>query len=465
MKKNMLKLSAVAIGVAALTFHAQSWAQSVAYAASAGQAPAGTLTGTILASGVTASSLTSLGTLVDLDVNGPTYLIGVNTLTGTNILSGATTINTTGNATTTVGGALNQTNLNSALNEIGNSSSYATVNHIGAGSGAQSTNVIGNTNVQSTVSSAGGAGYTVLTNATSTMGTGTGGMVQTNATSAGVRASSSGSLATNGSTGTMAVNAGGGYMAYATSQNTGNMNSIGGVVDNKSYTNKISGNTLIDGNVYINGTLDYVSSNSANTTVIGGSVGTSNLAGATTAVSAGTAIVVKGSTGTQTVVDSKGKLTNITGTATQSTAALTLTNGIGDTHGLVVTETQASLSGGTHSTTLTMADNGGTFSDAQTGAPVQVHGVNDGSSDFDAVNVRQFAGAIASVTAMANIPQVDQGDTYGFGVGVGSFMGKSALAAGMSYRFTKNGIIKGSISSAFSKSNTDTFGVGVAWSY
>lgn len=61
-------------------------------------------------------------------------------------------------------------------------------------------------------------------------------------------------------------------------------------------------------------------------------------------------------------------------------------------------------------------------------------GVNDGTSNFDAVNVSQFSSAMASVTAMANIPQVDQDKTYAYGVGVGGFMGKTALAAGVTYR-------------------------------
>jgi hypothetical protein len=41
-------------------------------------------------------------------------------------------------------------------------------------------------------------------------------------------------------------------------------------------------------------------------------------------------------------------------------------------------------------------------------------------------------------------------------------MGKSALALGGTYRFTRNGVLKGSISS---DSNTTTVGVGAAWSY
>jgi hypothetical protein len=450
MKMGSLNLSALAIGLAVLSWHTQGAAQI---------ADASTLTGTILAPKVVTSSLTIVGTLTGLDVNGNTNLAGSNTISGaTSINTGASTFDTT------MGGAANQSFLNSARNDMGASSSYATVNNIGTGAAFQSSNSLGNSNALSTVNVGGGASYLTINHTATSLGTGTGGMVQTDASSASMRASSSGTLASNGSSGVMAVGAGGGYTAYATSQNTGT-NTIGGVVNNKQYTNKISGNTFIDGNVYVNGVLDYVSSNSANTSVIGSSTGTSNLVGATTAVSAGTAIVVKGANGTQTVVDANGKLSNVTGTATQSTASLTLTNGLGNTHGLVVTESQASLSGGTHSSTLTMADNGATFSNAQTGAPVQVHGVNDGNGDFDAVNVRQFAGAIASITAMANIPQVDQNNTYALGVGLGNFMGKTALAAGLTYRLTRNGVLKGSISSAMSHSETETLGLGVAWSY
>ena len=343
--------------------------------------------------------------------------------------TGATSINTAGAASTVIGNAFNTTSINSATNNMG-VNAFATANNIGTNSAAASTNVIGNSNSGTTVASRAGTSYATLNNTQATLGTSTGGS----------------------------------YTAYATPQSTGT-GTIGGVVDNKSYTNKISGSTYVDGNLYINGTLDYVSNNSANTSVIGGTAATSNLAGATTATTGGTAIVMKGSTGTQTVVDANGKLTNVTGTATQSTAALTLTNGIGNTHGLVVTETQASLSGGANSSTLTLNDNGANFSNSATGAPVQVHGVNDGTASFDAVNVRQFSSAIASVTAMANIPQVDQDKTYALGVGLGNFMGKTALALGGTYRFTRNGVLKGSVSSAMNSSKSTTVGVGAAWSY
>ena len=407
-----------------------------------------------------ATSATTVGGT--LGVTGATTTNGI-TNTGGLMQTGATSINTASAASTVIGNAANTTSINSATNNIG-VNMFATTNNMGTNSAAASTNVIGNANNATTVNSNAGAGYSALNNINATLGTGTGGMVQTDATTATLRASSAGVLASNGSTGAMNIGAGGGYTAYATSYSTGT-GTIGGIVDNKSYTNKISGNTYVDGNVYINGTLDYVSSNSANTTVIGGTAATSNLAGATTATTGGTAIMMKGATGTQTVVDANGKLTNVIGTATQSSAALTLTNGIGNTHGLVVTETQASLSGGAHSSTLTMNDNGANFSDSATGAPVQVHGVKDGTSNFDAVNVRQFSSAIAAVTAMANIPQVDQDKTYALGVGLGSFMGRTALAVGGTYRFAHNGVLKSSISSAMNGSKSTTAGVGAAWSY
>jgi hypothetical protein len=118
--------------------------------------------------------------------------------------------------------------------------------------------------------------------------------------------------------------------------------------------------------------LDYVSSNSANTTVVG-ATGTSNLSSAQ-GTTAGTAIVMKGSAGTQTVVDANGKLSNIvTAGAAQSTAALTLTNGDGNTHGIVVTETQTTMSGGRNSTSMTLHDDGATFANSTNGQTARPH--------------------------------------------------------------------------------------------
>jgi hypothetical protein len=195
-------------------------------------------------------------------------------------------------------------------------------------------------------------------------------------------------------------------------------------------------------------------------------VGASKLQGATVATSAGTAIVLKGATGTQTVVDANGKLTNlVVAGAQESTAALTLTNGFGNTHGLIVTETQSTLSGGTTSSSLTMNDYGATFSNSSTGSPIQVHGVDDGTASFDAVNVRQFAGGMASVSAMANIPQVDLDKTVAIGAGVGNFMNETALAVGASVRIARNGVLKGSVASSMNGGRSTAVGLGAAWSF
>lgn len=370
--------------------------------------------------------------------------LGANSITGK---IGNTITATTGNNAMTASAGNNNITA-SAINNI-----EAPTNNIGVAT-SNSINTVGNISTGTTVTERGGNTTLSLVNNTASLTAGS-------------------TLATNGITGVTSGANSGGLTIYSSAQTIAPGTSIpttlspNGILAGKTYQNKINGNLLVDGNVYINGTLDYVSSKTANTTVIGSTtgVGASILNGATVGTNGGTAIVLKGATGTQTVVDANGKLTNVVGTAAQSTAALTLTNGIGNTHGLVVTETQATLSGGTHSSSLTMSDNGATFSDAQSGAPVQVHGVNDGTSSFDAVNVRQFSGAVASVTAMANIPQVDQDKTYALGVGVGNFMGQTALAAGVTYRFTKNGVFKGSLSSAMGSSNTTTVGVGAAWSY
>jgi hypothetical protein len=188
----------------------------------------------------------------------------------------------------------------------------------------------------------------------------------------------------------------------------------------------------------------------------------------TAGTTGGTAIVAKGATNTvETIVDANGKLTNVnSGTgAAGSSASLTLTNGLGNTHGLVVTETQATLSGGTHSSSLTLNDNGATFSNAQTGAPVQVHGVANGTSDYDAVNVRQFAGAIAAAAASARIPALDAGKTFSVGAGYGSYMGKNALAVGANLRVNANTTVGASLATGTDSSSKALFSVGGAMSW
>lgn len=365
-----------------------------------------------LATSNTIHSVTNTIVGVDNNINGTT-----NTVTGT------TNINTTGTAATSIGGAANT----SAVSAISGNSSL----------------VVNNTN------------GTLQYDGSGT----TGGMVQVGATSATVRASNSGTLASNGTTGTMAVGQGGGYNAFTTSQTVGNNTTIGNLLNGVSYTNQINGNTLIDGNVYINGTLKYVSSNTATTTVVG--------TGATGNTSAGMTVVNAGQAGGVSV-DGNGKLT-ANATPTQTTSALTVTNTTtGQTHGFVVNETQAVMSGGTRSTSLTLNDSGARFSNSATGAPVTVTGVADGQQDFDAVNYRQLkqiAAGVAGVSAMANIPQVDQNKTFAVGVGLGNFQSQTALALGASYRVAPNAVIKASASTTNAERKTTVYGVGAGFSW
>jgi len=369
----------------------------------------------------------TLGVGTNLTVGGTT------TVTGATTLNGATTVNNTLTVTGTTNinaGSTNTTNIgtgaSASVNNIGGAASINTITGL-------TNNVRGITNINDSVNSA-----TNINTGTSTAAVTVGNSANTtNLNSATNNIGSNGFATTN--------NIGAGSSSFASTNRIGNTNAGTTAITT-------AGNSVV------------TTKNNAASTVVTGASGTSNLDGGTT-TSGGSAVLLKGGIGTQTVVDVYGKLTNVTGTATQSTASLTLTNGAGNVHGLVVTETQASLSGGTNSSTLTTSDNGATFSDARNGNPVQVHGVDDGTAQFDAVNVRQFAGAIASVTAMANIPQVDQDKTYAMGVGVGTFMGRSALAAGVTYRFTANGVLKGSVSSAMTNSNSTTVGFGAAWSY
>jgi hypothetical protein len=132
----------------------------------------------------------------------------------------------------------------------------------------------------------------------------------------------------------------------------------------------------------------------------------------------------------------------VTANAAQSTAALTLTNGDGNTHGIVVTETQTTVSGGRNSTSLTLHDDGATFADSTNGNPVRVHGIDDGTAPHDAVNVRQMGAGLAMVAGLASLPQVEPGKTFSIGMGTGVYMSQASLAGGVSARIRNNIIFK-----------------------
>jgi autotransporter adhesin len=146
-------------------------------------------------------------------------------------------------------------------------------------------------------------------------------------------------------------------------------------------------------------------------------------------------------------------------------ASLQVTNSLGNTHGLIIGQDSTTLSGGSKSTTMTLNNNGASFANSTSGAPVKVTGIADGTSSFDAVNVRQFSSAIAGVQAAANIPGLDTNKSVSIGVGLGSFMGQQALSFGGSYRFSNRGVVRGSLSTGMNDGNKTSFGIGAGWSW
>lgn len=271
-----------------------------------------------------------------------------------------------------------------------------------------------------------------------------------------------GVLASNGTSGITSGQNSGAISVYQSAQVIAPNTTIADKLNGRVYQNKVNGNLLVDGNVYVNGLLEYVSSNAATTTVT--SSGTSILGDGLT-TSGGTTIVMKGTDAQHAVVDANGKITLDAGVSAQSSAAMTLTNGNGNVHGLIVNETQATMSGGVNSSSMTLNDHGATFSNSATGGPIQVHGVDDGTADYDAVNVRQFAASIAAVSAATSIPMPDgTKDTY-VGVGMGHHMGKTALAVGINHRMTAMSMIKATVASGVNSGSRPVLGVGVGWGW
>ncbi len=82
--------------------------------------------------------------------------------------------------------------------------------------------------------------------------------------------------------------------------------------------------------------------------------------------------------------------------------SMTVTNRLGNTHGLVVEEERTVLSGGAHSTVLELNDDGASFANMQTGAPVVVSGVAAGVAPTDAANVAQVHGVVDAAVAPLN---------------------------------------------------------------
>lgn len=370
------------------------------------------------------------------NITGATTVTGTTTLTGATSVTGVTTINTSGSAATgintgtstgdvTIGNSLNTTNIQSATNNIN-----GTTNNING----TTNNVTGATNIN------------VNTNAATNINTGSSQGAVTLGNSANI-------TSLNSATNNIGVN------AYATTNNIG----TGAAASTNSIGNA---QTLTTVTATAGNASQSLANNSANTLVSGGASGLTPRTGVAN-VATSAQVLLRNSGGT--TIDANGKILAAGATGyvapTAPTAALTLTNGYGDTHGLVVTESQTTVSGGTQSSSLTLTDTNARFSRASSGAPITVTGVADGRNDFDAVNVRQFAGAVAAVSAQANIPGLQQGQDRSIGLGVGNFMGKTALAMGLNFRANNAAVYRLSVSTGTQGGTKPVVGAGAAWSF
>ena len=325
------------------------------------------------------------------------------------------------------------------------------LNQIGTGSGA-STNDIGNANAGTTVTTTAGNSSMSMSQNNLSMSVAGSSSINMTSTSASIGTAGGGSYTSV--TTPYVIGTSGPALLNGDAASRANLNGY-------QYVNRLQGDTLVDGNMYISGRLVYSSSTSATTQVTSGN---SVLNGASQQTSGQMSIANIGASGA--VTDANGKLT--TGVVAQSTASLTLTNGVGNTHGLVVNESQAVLSGGTNSTSLILSDEGARFSNSANGAPVKVTGVADGTSDFDAVNFRQLrdvARGVASTVAMVNIPAIDSSKDFAFGVGLGNFQGQTAIAMGFAGRPARNVIGKISLGTVTGNQRTTTIGAGLGYSW
>jgi hypothetical protein len=218
------------------------------------------------------------------------------------------------------------------------------------------------------------------------------------------------------------------------------------------YGTTIVGGALVEGDLGVNGSI-YALNPTASSGILVGNNG----------------MTIDGSTNTTSLVADSNNTRADGGSEIimqESQASMLVYNQqTGVPHGLVITQTNTVLSGGTNSTSLTLDNGGATFTDSTTGGPARVTGVADGDSRFDAVNYGQLKetyGGIASVAAMANIPAINPGKDYSIGLGYGNFEGENAFALGGAARLTDNVSVQASVGHS---DDNHSIGAGVGFSW
>lgn len=232
----------------------------------------------------------------------------------------------------------------------------------------------------------------------------------------------------------------------------------------------------ITNNASVGGTLDVTGATSLGSTlnVIGISTMNNDLYVDSNGATPGGGILNVTDAGLIAVADSNNDPTDGRGnlSLTETSASLTVTNASGNTHGLTVTDSATTLSGGTSSTTLTLNDSGATFSNTATGGPTRVTGVADGSSDYDAVNYKQLKNVedrayqgISAVSALVAIPPPASGKNYSVGLGYGYYRDNSAVALGAKANIYNGISVAAGVGMSVQGSDSVTANAGVGYSW
>jgi len=198
----------------------------------------------------------------------------------------------------------------------------------------------------------------------------------------------------------------------------------------------------------------------------GTSGGNSTLIGASHSVTGGSSTVMAGASARHIVMDNNGKMTVVNGVAQEASTSMQVTNGYGTTNGVMANEHTAAISGGSYDPTTMALTNSGAHFSSSNGDPVVVSGVDDGQGAFDAANIRQLNGSIASIAALAGIPSPQNGKDNSIGVGMGQHGTGMAMAFGGQSLMGDSFTVKYGASVSYSSGLVDTstmLGVGMSW--
>lgn len=425
-----------------------------------------TSTGTVSAASVSTGSVTSTGTVSAASVStgsvSSTGAVSAASVTSTGDVSGST-LTSTGAAS--VGGnlAVAGTTTTSGIANTGNiaTSTLSTTSHATVGgdlSVAGQANTAGITNA--------GAISTATLNTTGAAAVGSNLAVAGDAAVNGGLAVQ-GASTLNGATtvnNTFSANAGGGSLnagaASVSAVSANGKNSVtvsdGQVIDGVSYGTVVEGNAYVNGNLTVNGYLTSANPNASSGIKVNNTGMEVNGASATASIVADRDAVASNGQGALRV--------------TETAASLTVVNAQGNTHGIAVGTEQTVISGGAHSTNMVINDNGVALSNMQTGAPVSLTGVADGVNRYDAVNKgqldrveREAARGIASVAALAAIPEPAAGKKYSVGAGTSIYSGYSAIAFGFKGVVRENVRVNVGVSTVNGSRAVMNAGVGFSW--